>query len=460
MTAAGASVPVAFHTDRFDENRIRWQHRGDALLIMDRVSGRWLSLPAGWIGAIPELTASGGRSGRSAQLRSLLIEHRVGVRGSERNFGELNTLILKLTAACNHACAYCYDFSPEAGARRMDLNHALRAIGEAVQTSAGRLQVILHGGEPMLAWPLVEQIVLEGEQLALEAGCQIRFVGQTNMSRLTPAIGRFSIEHGIDWGVSLDGPPEIHDRFRTYRDGRGTYADFERALQRFPRFVRSCGVLSTITAANQGRLLEVALHCRDLGMAAWDWSLFHPTGRGRDDSDRFAIDIDTLVDSWLTLFTAVIAGELDGFPVQPVLKYVDNFLSGPGANMCMRPQCGAARDLLSVAADGRVEACDCIDPTSSLAGLGNLGTGTLHDARTSELAQYIRGRDLTGSRCDTCIWWGVCGGGCMAHASERDAIPDLGCALALEAFDSIANQLVQAGGSLRRYLDSLPGREA
>ncbi len=456
----GASVPVTLHINGFDPGRIRWQHRGTALLIMDRVSGRWVSIPDEWRSVLAGLGTAGGDKRADARLRSLLMEHGVGVRGRERTFSDLNTLIIKITAACNQACAYCYDYDAEAGARRIDLELACRAIEQAIAASAERLQVILHGGEPMLAWPLVEQIVLQGEQLAEGAGCRISFVGQTNLSRLTPAIGRFSVEHDIQWGVSVDGPREIHDHFRTYRDGRGTYDDFERALHRFPRFVRSCAVLSTITSANHNRLLEVARHFRDLGMPSWDWSLFHPTGRGRDGSDRFEVDIDTLVDSWANLFAAVIEGEMDGFTVQPVLKYVDNFLHGPGANMCMRPQCGAARDLLSVATDGRIEACDCIDPTGPLAGLGNLTTESLQDARGSELAQYIRGRDMTGSRCDSCIWWGVCGGGCMAHGAERDAIPDLACALALRAFDSIAAQLVHDDGPLRRYLDSVPGRAA
>ena len=91
-------------------------------------------------------------------------------------------------------------------------------------------------------------------------------------------------------------------------------------------------------------------------MAGWDWSLFQPIGRGRSGG-LFQVDIDKLCGSWGQLFDAVADGEFDGFLVQPVKKYLDNFLHGPGGNMCLRPKCGAARDLLSISANGTGSSC-------------------------------------------------------------------------------------------------------
>ncbi|WP_125776153.1 radical SAM/SPASM domain-containing protein [Antribacter gilvus] len=452
-----AAVAVELHGSRFDPARVHAQVRGDALLLMDRVSGRWGTVPAVWVDLLPmTVTASAAATSAAATaLREYMIEHDIGTRGGDRSFGTLNTLIIKLTAACNHACTYCYDFEATFGARRIDPAVALKTVEEALDECDGSLQVILHGGEPMLVWDLVEDLVVRSEAAAVQRGKVLRFVGQSNMSLLSARIGRFSVEHDIVWGVSVDGPADVHDHFRVYRNGRGTYADFARSLEAFPNFMRTCGVLSTVTRANEGRLLEVAAHFRDLGMPSWDWTLFQAIGRGRHEADRFEPDVETVVASWVALYDAVCAGEFHGFPVVPVLSYVQNFVRGPGPNMCMRPQCGAARDLASISVDGTIEACDCIDRTGPLAGLGDAKQVTLAQARATPQADTIRGRDLSATRCSTCTWFGVCGGGCLAHAASRDEIPPLACALALTAFDRIAGDLVRPGGDLRRYLASV-----
>lgn len=452
-----AAVAVELHRSGFDPARVHAQVRGRSLLLIDRLSGRWSAVPREWLDVYP-LVASPHAVAQHPAVRALrdhLVEHQIGTRAGDRTFGPLNTLIIKLTAACNHACAYCYDFEASFGARRIDLEVAVSAVEQALDQSEGLLQVILHGGEPMLVWGLVEDLVVAGEAAARARGTTVRFVGQSNMSRLDARVGRFSVEHDITWGVSVDGPPDVHDHFRTYRNGRGTYADFDAALRRFPTFLRSCGVLSTVTTANQHRLLDVARHFRDLGMPSWDWTLFQAIGRGRQEADRFEPSPDTVVGSWSDLFDAVVDGEMDGFRVEPVLKYVRNFVSGPGTNMCMRPQCGAARDLASVSVDGTIEACDCIDRTGPLAHLGTVGTDSLADARSSPLAELIRSRDLSATPCGSCLWWGVCGGGCLAHAASLNEVPQLACALSMTAFDAIADELVEPGGPLRRYLESV-----
>ncbi|MBH5338470.1 SPASM domain-containing protein [Streptomyces pactum] len=442
------AIPLTLHRDRFDAGRVRALRRGDHLLVMDRVSGRWVTVDAPTGQLLPLVASAPHRlpeqvRGPVGELRALLLERGIGVLGSERRFEQLNTVILKLTNACNYACSYCYDYETFERAVVLSRDTAVSALTQALDLAERDLWVILHGGEPMLVWQLVEELVTTGRLLAAERGKRVRFAGQSNLSRLNDDIVEFSLRHGIAWGVSIDGGPDLHDHFRVDHQGRGTYVHFARALERYPSFVRGCGVMSTITAANQGRLSELARHFRDLGMASWDWSLFQPIGRGRDQQATFALDPEVLVTAWGELFDAVEAGEFDGFPVLPVKKYLDNFIAGPGGNMCMRPECGAGRDLLSISSDGSVEACDCIDPTGPLAGLGSVGEG-LSAARDSEVAARIRSRDLSGTECAKCIWYGVCGGTCLAHAPALDAVWPEACAVALCAFDRISYSLANS----------------
>jgi uncharacterized protein len=453
-------TPLPLYSEPFDAARIRVLERGDSLLVMDRVSGAWLAVGAEEKPLLPLVPADsrdlpGNLRKPVASLKELLVEHEVGVPDSERHFESLNTIILKLTNACNYACTYCYDFEEFEKATTLDPQHGRQAISEALDLVDSELCVILHGGEPMLLWPLVEELVEAGEQAAAEKGKGIHFIGQSNFSRLDDRVIEFSERHAIAWGVSVDGTPEAHDLARVDHQGRGTYADFESALERYPEFVRRCGVMTTVTRPTQSRLLEAARHFHDLGMASWDWSLFQPIGRGRSESVRFLLDTDALVASWNELFDAVEAGEFDGFPVLPVRKYLKNFISGPGGNMCMRGECGAARDLLSISASGTVDACDCIDPTGPLAGLGDLDTTGLAAARQSPVAEAIRARDLSAAACADCIWFGVCGGSCLAHAPSLNEVWADGCAVAMNAFDRISASLLEHEG-LVRYMQSLP----
>jgi uncharacterized protein len=453
------NIATSMGQPAFAMERVRVLERGDKLLVMDRISGRWTYLPRDQENLLRLWAAEDAPTRQAAlapyveALGKSMRDTGIGIPGSERTFTNFNTLILKLTNACNLACSYCYDFEQFDKARRMEEAIALKAVSQAISLSKGRLWIILHGGEPMLVWPMIETLVLSAEAEAREKGVAIEFTGQTNMTRLTERIVTFSRAHNIAWGVSLDGTAEVHDLHRRGHDGRGSFALFLKALAEYPDFVRSASVMSTITAGNQSTLLDSARYFRDLGMAAWDWSLFQAIGRGRSRT-TFDIDAAGLVASWNSLFDAVVAGEFDGFAVQPVKKYISNFFYGPDRNMCMRPQCGAGRDLLSISTDGTIEACDCIDPKGPLANLGNITREGLAVAIASPKADHIRSRNLSDTACAKCIWYAVCGGTCLAHAGAVDAVDPVACEVALSAFDRISATLAQGDG-LQRYMRSL-----
>ncbi len=442
---------------------------GEKAMVMDRSNGKWAMVAAECVPLVrllpfdEEAIPADLRPRRAAlvdALRAAGLGN--GWTGPRRAF---NALILKLTKSCNFRCAYCYSTEPGDGRGEMPLEVALTAIEEALQRETDAPQgaerpdllVILHGGEPLLCFPLVREVVTAGERIAARLGKRIAFGGQTNLSRLNRETVEFSLAHHVSWGVSLDGPSELNDACRVLAGGGGTYRFFERACREHPEFIRGCGILTTITAQNQDYLLNIARHFRDCGAAGWGWTLFQAAGLGRDGAGRFAVSYDRLIAAWNALFDAVEAGEFDGFEVGPVVRYVENLVCGPGTNMCMRKGCGAARELLSVSADGSIEACDCIDRRGPLAGLGVVRTdasGSLRQAADSEKARLIRSRDVTLGECGECMWLALCGGGCMAYAAALHARAEGQCALAKNAFARVASSIASSD-KLRRYWDSV-----
>ncbi|MET0635659.1 MAG: radical SAM protein [Chitinophagaceae bacterium] len=439
--------------NNFDITRLHYLERKDKLMVIDRITGRWMMFSQSVGSILPLVGTPVGIieephvQNMVTELTKLLTDHGIGIRSPKKNNG-LNTVILKLTKACNLACTYCYDFEPEDRARHMDKEIALKAIYQAIDLCAGQVNFILHGGEPMLVWSLIEDLVLAGEAYGKTRNVKVAFTGQTNLTRLDAEKVYFSARHHVQWGISFDGPKELHDAFRVKHNGReGSYDTIVQAIREFPAFVKKCNALSTITKVNQGRLVDIANHTYDLGFAGWDWSLFQAIGRGRESS-TFDCDIDILIEAWDKLFIEVEQGHFMGFPIKPVLKYLNNFVDGPIDNMCMRSHCGAGRDLLSVSYDGTIEACDCIDPCSTIAKIGNMRAGGLNEAITSAKADIIRSRDVETLQCGTCRWQGVCGGTCMARAGGINEISDHECRLSLFAFDRISNSIAGSNALL------------
>ncbi|WP_263384143.1 radical SAM/SPASM domain-containing protein [Granulicella arctica] len=434
---------------------------GPATLVMDRGSGRWaviktadaplLRLLPVDVNLIP-LTVRERCKTLAAELRG----HGLG-RPPQPSVHPLNTLILKLTQACNYACTYCYDFAPEEHASRLDLRAACNAVDEALTIAPSSLHVILHGGEPTLVFPLLREIVLRARDCAKRLGKRVTFGGQTNLSRINAEMVAFFAENNVVWGISLDGPPELNDRFRILHTGGGTYHFLTSALQNFPNFVRSCGVLTTVTSVTDVHLLTIVSHVRDLGFHAWDWSLFQPIGRGQSAVEPLNFNTQAVIQSWNELFEAVEAGSFEGFNIQAITRYLDNFLDGPGAHMCLRKDCGAGRDLMSVSANGTIEACDCIDPKGPLSSLGHItenSDGALAAARATGTAELIRSRNVELGMCSSCIWLAICGGTCLAHS--HGSIHDVWkseCAIAINAFDRIARSVIHSD-RLRDYRQS------
>lgn len=435
-------------------SRIRSKTYGSQLFIADRLSGKWLYAPSE-LGALFQ-PGSDDRSQQHKDALQLMHSNGIGVDVPKHEFGDLKMLIIKLKNACNLGCSYCYDHESLEKATVLETDMAFKSITEALELCERSLTILFHGGEPMLVWPFIEQLSLHAKAEAHRIGRDVHLTGQTNLTRLSDHIVKFSVEHQISWGISFDGPPSINDKFRVTHKGMGSFVWFQKALNRWPDFVLGCGVMSTITSANVDRLVEVVCFFRDNRFTYWDWSLFQPTGRGRDNREiDFAIA--TLTHSWSELFNHVLEGTFDGFEIKPVKSYIENFFFGSQSNnMCMRGECGAGRDLASVSADGTIEACDCIDPQSDIANLGNINIVTLEQSRQSKKARRIRNRNMNNApSCSNCIWYAMCGGTCLAYAPSLSDKSEMHCALALTAFDAIAEECAISHKRIARYMRSI-----
>ncbi|MGI5282943.1 FxsB family cyclophane-forming radical SAM/SPASM peptide maturase [Nonomuraea polychroma] len=170
--------------------------------------------------------------------------------------------ILKIHSRCDLACRYCYvyemaDQSWRGRPRRMSEAIADRAV-ERIAEHASRhdlaeIDVILHGGEPLLAGPELISRVVCGVRGAVDTGTRVNVNVQTNGVRLDEAYLRLFESLAIRVGVSMDGDAEGQDRHRRLPNGRGSHAVVSESLRRLsagPYHHLFSGILCTIDVRN------------------------------------------------------------------------------------------------------------------------------------------------------------------------------------------------------------------
>ncbi|NLD52125.1 MAG: radical SAM protein, partial [Clostridiales bacterium] len=182
----------------------------------------------------------------------------------------LKALCLNVAHTCNLTCSYCFAAQGKyaGGAALMPYDTGRQALDFLVRQSGGRrnLEVDFFGGEPLLNWQVVKQLVAYGRSLEAGHNKRFRFTLTTNGMLLDDEVMDFCNREMHNVVLSLDGRQPVHDRFRVDHRGRGSY---DQVVPKFQRFVRKRGdkgyyIRGTYTRHNLDFVQDV-LHMADLG---------------------------------------------------------------------------------------------------------------------------------------------------------------------------------------------------
>jgi uncharacterized protein len=155
----------------------------------------------------------------------------------------LGQLILEITEDCNLRCGYCIynDMVEDArnhGNEEMELSIAYKAIDFIGSHSLKNETpaITFYGGEPLLRFSFIQKCV-EYSHKVFE-GKNVGFAITTNGTTVTPEIARFLARENFGVTLSIDGPKEIHNDYRVFRNGIGT---FESAMKGLKNLVEAYG---------------------------------------------------------------------------------------------------------------------------------------------------------------------------------------------------------------------------
>ena len=182
----------------------------------------------------------------------------------------VKAMCLHIAHDCNLACKYCFAEEGEYHGRRalMSFDVGKRAIDYLVANSGKRknLEIDFFGGEPLMNWQVVKDLVAYARGLEEAYNKKFRFTLTTNGVLLNDEIMEFANKEMSNVVLSLDGRQGVNDNMRPFRGGQGSY---ERIVPKYQKFADSRNqnnyyVRGTFTRENLDFSKDV-LHMADLG---------------------------------------------------------------------------------------------------------------------------------------------------------------------------------------------------
>ncbi len=343
----------------------------------------------------------------------------------------VKALCLHIAHDCNLACRYCFaDEGEYHGKKRelMSLEVGKKAIDFLIENSGNRvnLEVDFFGGEPLMNFDVVKEIVAYGRSREKEAGKNFRFTLTTNGVLLNDDIVEFCNKEISNVVLSLDGRQCVNDAMRPTRNGKGSY---DIIVPKFQDFVSKRGdksyyVRGTFTRHNLDFVEDFKLMA-DLGFKEIS---IEPVV-APDDTD-YAIreeDLEAIYKEYDKLALDIIERHKSGKPVT-FFHYMLDLQGGP----CVYKRlsgCGSGTEYLAVTPTGELYPCH------QFVGIDEFEMGSVFEGiKKPDIVDNFKLCNVYAKdKCKDCFARFYCSGGCAAnsyqfHGSILDAY-DIGCKL-------------------------------
>jgi uncharacterized protein len=171
-----------------------------------------------------------------------------------RHFTGLHMFVV--TLRCDNSCPYCQVSRQGMSAGEFDMSpeHAQAALELVFQSPSPNIKIEFQGGEPLLNFGLIKDVVLRAEEINLREKRDLQFVVASTLSTLSDEILTFASAHNLYFSTSIDGPADLHDRQRP-RPGHDGHARTVEGIRRIRKRLGGDRVsaLMTTTAASLRR---------------------------------------------------------------------------------------------------------------------------------------------------------------------------------------------------------------
>ena len=284
-------------------------------------------------------------------------------------------------------------------------------VSAMMEKYSGRtnLEMDFFGGEPLMNWDVVKQLVEYARSVEKERGKNFRFTLTTNGMLIDDDVIDFANREMSNVVLSLDGRKEIHDRLRVDYAGNGSY---ERIVPKFQKLVKARGnknyyMRGTFTHANPDFTKDL-FHMADLGFT--ELSMEPVVCAPEDPAALTAEDLEIVKDQYELLAKDMLRREKEGKPIT-FYHYMLDLTGGP----CIYKRisgCGSGTEYMAVTPWGDLYPCHQFVGEEAYK-LGDIWNGVTNTALREEFRScnaYAR------PECNDCWARFYCSGGCAANA--------------------------------------------
>ena len=331
----------------------------------------------------------------------------------------ISLLVKPASGSCNMRCRYCF-YTDETENRTvpsmgvMSIETMKTMVDKALTFADGDCSFAFQGGEPSLAGlPFFRALTDYVKNHPNPKKVRVHYSFQTNGYNLNEDWAKWFVENQVLVGISLDGPKEIHDRYRVDHAGKGTYQKVMSSIQLFNKYHVDYNILTVVTSATSRHGQQVYnffkkndfryqqyIECLDpIGeiQGGYEYSL---------TPERYEEFLKTTFDSWY----------LDMKSGRYVYnRYFENLMmiiARQGAESCnMRGVCGAQ---WVIEADGSVYPCDfyALDEWY----LGNISQDSFETMEQQrQTLGFIEWSKQIPEDCKNCRYFGLCRNGCRRN---------------------------------------------
>ena len=331
----------------------------------------------------------------------------------EKTAGIIKALCLHVAHTCNLTCSYCFASQGKYHGERaiMSYETGKQALDFLVANSGTRrnLEVDFFGGEPLMNFEVVKQLVAYARSIEKQHGKNFRFTLTTNGMLIDDDVIDFSNREMSNVVLSLDGRKEIHDRYRVDYAGNGSW---ERIVPKFQRLVAARGnkgyyMRGTFTHANPDFLKDIE-QMLELGFT--ELSMEPVVCEPGDSSELTKEDLEIVKKQYEKLAELMLERDREGKPFTFYHYMID--LTGWTCIYKRISGCGSGTEYMAVTPWGDLYPCHQFVGEENFK-LGDSWSGvTNHDVQQefSECNVYAH------EECGDCWARLYCSGGCAANA--------------------------------------------
>ncbi len=327
--------------------------------------------------------------------------------------GVVKALCIHIAHTCNLNCEYCFASQGKYHGERavMSFEVGKAALDFLVANSGTRrnLEVDFFGGEPLMNFEVVKQLVAYARSIEKEKGKNFRFTLTTNGLLIDDDVIDFANREMSNVVLSLDGRKEIHDRYRVDYAGNGSW---ERIVPKFKKLVDARGgknyyMRGTFTHANPDFLSDIKVML-DLGFN--ELSMEPVVCAPGDSSELTEADKQIVFEQYEELAKLMLEREKEGKPFT-FYHYIIDLTGGP----CIYKRisgCGSGTEYMAVTPWGDLYPCHQFVGEEKFR-LGDVWNGVDNKGMQDEfMACNVYARE----ECRDCWARLYCSGGCAANA--------------------------------------------